>query len=381
MCCNLKSENSSQINGSNIPDLNSFTRGSVGLTRLLKRWYAVHRRDLPWRPPMGTCAPVDPYAVLVSEFMLQQTQVATVSGYFLRFMKSFPTLSALAAASEQDVLRHWQGLGYYSRARNLLAAAKRIEADFAGQIPRGADELSALPGIGRYTAGAISSIAFGRRTAILDGNVARVLCRLKKIQSDPRQPETIKLLWHLAEEILPRRDCGQFNSALMELGATICTPRRPRCPICPVRSFCQAFAAGLQETIPAPRKSRPTPIHARWTLCIRRHNRWLMERRPSAGRWAGLWQFPTVEAGRIPPTSAAIAAQIGIPIGPLRQLGQIRHALTHRRYIFTAFIAIALSASRSQNRKWIRLEDLDDIPLSRPQLKIAEMLQASVAIS
>ncbi len=349
------------------------------MARILNRWYATNRRDLPWRPPLGKSAPVDPYAVLISEFMLQQTQVATVAGYFRRFMEAFPNLAALADASEHDVLRLWQGLGYYSRARNLHATARRIVADFGGRIPREVDELTALPGIGRYTAGAISSIAFDRRAPILDGNVARVLCRLEKIQTDPREPKTVKRLWILAEKILPKRRYGQFNSALMELGATVCTPRQPQCPICPVRRFCQSAAAGLQETIPLPRKSRPTPILARWTVCVHHKNRWLLERRPRSGRWAGLWQFPTIEADDVAPASDAIGRRIGLPIRDLREIGQVRHALTHRRYVFTAFIATASTAPQFLNRKWIRLEELNDFPLSRPQLKIAEMLASSPA--
>jgi A/G-specific adenine glycosylase len=305
--------------------------------------------------------------------MLQQTQVATVTAYFLRFMEAFPTLAALAAASEHDVLRLWQGLGYYSRARNLHATARKIAADFDGQIPSRLDELTALPGIGRYTAGAIASIAFDRQAPILDGNVARVLCRLEKIESDPRNPKTVKQLWALAEKILPTRRCGQFNSALMELGATVCTPRLPKCPICPVKRFCRAAAAGLQDVIPPPRKSRPTPVVNRWTICVHRNNRWLLERRPSTGRWGGLWQFPTIE----PDAPAAISERIGLPIGDLREIGQIHHALTHRRYVFTAFVATARTMPQFSNRKWIRLEELHEFPRSRPQLKIAQMIRAS----
>jgi A/G-specific adenine glycosylase len=349
------------------------------LVGALLAWYARKRRDLPWRPAPWENGPVDPYAVLVSEFMLQQTQVATVVPYFSRFLAALPNLAALAASSERKVLRLWQGLGYYSRARNLHAAARQIVAQFDGQIPRSVQDLQTLPGIGRYTAGAIASIAFDQRAPILDGNVARVLCRLEKVRADPSRPATVRRLWQLAEEILPVRHCGQFNSALMELGATICTPRQPNCPICPLRRFCRAAAAGLQQTIPPPRKSRPAPILARWTICVHRQDRWLLERRPRTGRWAGLWQFPTIEAPDARPTSQSIGPRIGLRIAGLRKIGQIRHALTHRRYVFTAFTATARSAAQSPNRRWIGLEDLDRFPLSRPQLKIAEMLRASLA--
>ena len=211
----------------------------------LLRWYDGNRRDLPWRAAEGKA--LDPYHVLLSETMLQQTQVATVIPYFHRFLQRFPTLRSLADADEQEVLRLWQGLGYYSRARNLQKAAQVICRDFEGTLPCTATALLSLPGVGPYTAGAIASIAFGQRAPILDGNVQRVLCRLDCIRTDPRDPPTRQHLWDRAEQILPDRRLGDFNSALMELGATICTPRNPQCLLCPVRSHCQAFDAGLPD--------------------------------------------------------------------------------------------------------------------------------------
>jgi A/G-specific adenine glycosylase len=347
------------------------------LATKLIAWYAANRRDLPWRPPLGKTDAVDPYFVLVSEFMLQQTQVATVLPYFNRFIKAFPTIASLAKAPEQEVLRLWQGLGYYSRARNLQAAAQKIITDYRAQIPTTAEELQSLPGVGRYTAGAIASIAFGCRSPILDGNVARVLSRLENIDSDPRDPATRARLWQIAEDVLPTKDCGQFNSALMELGATICTPRRPRCLACPIRQFCKAAAAGTQESIPAPRKSRPVPTSARWTFCIHHKNRWLIERRPTTGRWPGLWQFPTIEAEDSPPEARKVSGSIGLTVTDLTLRGQVRHTLTHRRYLFTAFSAQTRSTRTAANRKWITLDELDQFALSRPQLRIAELLKGS----
>src|SRR5688500_6922469 len=275
----------------------------------LVRWYDSSRRDLPWRLATNSAAGErpDPYHVLVSEAMLQQTQVATVIPYFHRFLARFPTLDALAGADEQDVLRAWQGLGYYARARNLQGAARTVMSEHGGQLPREHDELLKLPGVGRYTAGAVASIAFERRAPIVDGNVARVLCRIDKIETDPRDRLTLEVLWTRAEQILPKKRVGDFNSALMELGATVCTPRSPQCLICPVRDHCEAFAAGLQDRIPAPRAAKPTPLLRRWTLCIRRGDHWLIEQRPTNGRCAGMWQFVTVPAGEgaapIPPTA------------------------------------------------------------------------------
>jgi A/G-specific adenine glycosylase len=263
----------------------------VQFRRRLLAWYDRHRRDLPWRRT------ADPYHVLVSEAMLQQTQVATVIPYYRRFLERFPAISDLARASEQEVLRLWQGLGYYSRARNLQAAAKTVVAEHGGKLPQTVEALLKLPGVGRYTAGAVASIAFGTRAPIVDGNVARVLCRIDRIETDPRERETLQLLWRRAEEILPKDRVGDFNSALMELGATVCTPRSPQCLICPVRAHCEAFAAGVQERIPAPRKAKPTPLLRRWTFCVERPGgEWLIEQRPSTGRWAGMWQFVTIEA-------------------------------------------------------------------------------------
>jgi A/G-specific adenine glycosylase len=350
-------------------------RDSRQFTRKLLKWYDRHRRDLPWRVSRDARAGdrPNPYHVLVSEAMLQQTQVKTVVPYFRRFTERFPAIDDLAGADEQDVLRLWQGLGYYSRARNLHAAAKKVVAEFRGEIPPDPDALRTLPGVGRYTAGAIASIAFDRRAPILDGNVARVLCRLDRISTDPREPQTQKLLWRRAEEILPARRAGDFNSALMELGATVCTPRAPKCLACPVREHCKALAAGEQERIPSARKAKPTPLVVRNAFCIRHvepdRERFLLEQRPTTGRWAGLWQFITRP-----------------PNGPVRarELGTIAHGLTHMRYEFRVLL-VNVSSNRSTRlakwidstraATWVTLDELDDYPLSRPQLRIAQMLR------
>jgi A/G-specific adenine glycosylase len=341
------------------------------LARGLVRWYELHRRDLPWRPALGTRTRVDPYWVMVSEFMLQQTQVATVIPYYKRFLTAFPTIQALADAPEQGVLRLWQGLGYYSRARNLHAAAKEVVGRHGGKVPFDLDALQSLPGIGRYTAGAIASIAFGLPCPILDGNVARVLCRLHDIQTDPREPKTRQRLWQIAAEMVPARNCGEFNSALMELGATVCTPRQPGCTICPIRDDCGARAAGTQNAIPPRRKAKPTPIHDRQVFCIRHKNEWLIERRPLHGRWAGLWQFPTIKAELALPTKLHGSLRIANP----QKIGEIRHALTHRRYIFTVYLSSTRAKKELADARWIGLNQLSEFPLSRPQQSVAELLR------
>lgn len=343
---------------------------SKQFARRLLRWYDRCRRDLPWRPCAARPGPLDPYHVLVSEIMLQQTQVATVIPYYHRFLARFPTIADLASAGEQDVLRVWQGLGYYSRARNLQAAARKVLADHGGAMPRNLEQLLKLPGIGRYTAGAIASIAFDLRAPILDGNVTRVLCRLDNITADPREKHTRALLWRRAEEIMPAQRPGDFNSALMELGATLCTPRNPQCLICPVRAHCEAQAAGTQEQIPAPKKARPTPLVRRTTYCIRKGDRWLIEQRPDRGRWAGMWQFLTTEAD----------SKIKLPLRPEKPLllGTVKHALTHRRYEFEVYVARVGKGSISTDnpaRRWVKLSELGDYPLPRPHLRMAEMLQ------
>jgi A/G-specific adenine glycosylase len=322
----------------------------------------------------------NPYHVLVSEAMLQQTQVATVIPYFRRFIGRFPTLAHLASADPQEVLRLWQGLGYYSRARNLQAAAKAVVQQYGGDLPRERDALLKLPGVGRYTAGAIASIAFDRRAAILDGNVTRVLCRVDRIEGDPRERQTQDLLWRRAEEILPRKRVGAFNTALMELGATVCIPRSPQCLICPVRQHCEAYAAGVQEKIPAPRKATPTPLLRRATFCIRRGDRWLIEQRPAKGRWAGMWQFVTLPADA-PAGPAALHELLPVRTTDPRPLGTVRHGLTHRRYQFEVFTCEALAGDAGGDatpRTWSTLDGLSEYPLPRPHLKVAELLRSGV---
>jgi A/G-specific adenine glycosylase len=344
--------------------------------RKLRLWYDRHRRDLPWRTPLGSDGghSPDPYHVLLSETMLQQTQVATVVPYFERFLQRFPTLEHLAQAPEQDVLRLWQGLGYYSRARNLQKCARQIVGEHQGQVPNEVATLLRLPGVGRYTAGAIASLAFDVRAPILDGNVTRALCRIDRIESDPRDREIQASLWRRAEEILPDTRVGDFNSALMELGATVCTPRNPQCLLCPVRAHCESMAAGAQERIPVPKKSAPTPLLERWVFCAEHQGHYLIQQRPPKGRWAGMWQFATVEPG-VSVIAAARQVTGGEVSRPVR-LGEVRHALTHRRYRFEAFTCRVTGANgcNSTSCRWVTLAELDHYPLPKPHLRIAQWL-------
>ena len=354
---------------------------SALFSRRLLKWYDRNRRDLPWRVRAGDKP--NPYHVLISEIMLQQTQVATVVPYFHRFIEKFSTLADLAAADEQLVLKLWQGLGYYSRARNLHQAAKTLVAAKNGQIPRDIESLLKLPGIGRYTAGAIASIAFDTAAPILDGNVARVLCRLDKITADPRDRQTQQVLWQRASQIVPKNRAGDFNSAMMELGATLCTPRSPNCLICPVKPHCQAFAAGLQDRIPLRKKKSPTSLFYRSVFCLRRGENgqatWLIEQRPPRGRWAGLWQFVTTESDGPPASADDVHVAAGVKSGIPQQISTIQHALTHRRYRFDVYLCDVSGQrgkGRQSNRRWVRLDQLDTYPLPRPHVRIAELLKA-----
>lgn len=348
--------------------------------RNLLNWYDRHRRDLPWRVAPGSprAATPDPYHVLLSETMLQQTQVATVVPYFRRFVGRFPTVVDLARADLQDVLRLWQGLGYYRRARNLHACAKAIVDEHGGVVPWDVEKLLSLPGVGRYTAGAIASLAYNARAPILDGNVMRVLCRVDKVETDPRERDVQAVLWARAEEILPgpkSRRAGDFNSALMELGATVCVPRNPQCLVCPVRSHCEAAAAGVQDRIPLPKKTKTTPLFKRYVLCARHGRHFLIERRPETGRWAGLWQFKTLESNGHPFSTGELRERLGLEVGEPTSLGVVRHGLTHRRYEFDAYVA-DFRGKRKAGQVWVTLEELDAYPLSKPQLSIAKLLES-----
>ncbi len=286
-------------------------RERAPISSKLLAWYRRNARALPWRENR------DPWRVWVSEIMLQQTTVKTVIPYYERFLGRFPTVQALAEAPESEVLKFWAGLGYYRRARNLHAAAKVVVAERGGRLPEDPDGWRSLPGIGRYTAAAIASIACGARAAVLDGNVIRVLSRLFAVRGDPKRNEA--RLWTLAEELLPRRaDPGDWNQAMMELGATICLPSSPLCEACPLKADCAARKLGLQEKLPQTAAERE-PVQVRWTcLASRRDGRLLVERR-TAGLLSGHWGLPELKDGGASKVADAVP------------LGAVRHSITHHR--------------------------------------------------
>ncbi len=297
--------------------------------RRLLAWYGRNARDLPWRRSD------DPYRVWLSEMLLQQTRVETATAYFKRFVARWPTVEALASAELDDVLGMWAGLGYYRRARFLHATARLIAAHDRGRFPREVAELRRLPGVGRYTAGAIASIAFGRAVAAVDGNVARVLARLAAIDEPIDTPAAQHRLWALAERLVSPRRPGAFNQALMELGASVCRPGVPRCAACPVAAHCAARHRGLEDQLPN-RTRRGGPVARRAiAAAVRRGARFLLVQRPADGLLGRMWGLPSVELGpRQAPESALrdhVAGRLGLTIRVGRRCGTVTHVFTHRR--------------------------------------------------
>lgn len=287
-------------------------------------WFERHgRHDLPWQREPA------PYRVWVSEIMLQQTQVATVIPYFQRFMRRFPELAALAAAPVDDVLALWSGLGYYARARNLHRAARIAVEKYAGALPEKIDDLVSLPGIGRSTAGAVLALGRGQRQPILDGNVKRVLARYHAVAGWPGDKVVADVLWEYAERHTPHERCAAYTQAIMDLGATVCTRRDPACSACPLHAGCKARKLHRQHEFPAPRPRRSHPVRSRRMLVVERDDAVLLEKRPPAGIWGGLWSLPEAPADVDPRDWCA--GRFGLRVGPPRRLPAFSHDFTHFR--------------------------------------------------
>ncbi|QSQ17354.1 A/G-specific adenine glycosylase [Myxococcus landrumensis] len=290
-------------------------------------WYDRNKRDLPWRRTK------DPYAIWLSEVMLQQTQVSTVIPYWERFLARFPTVLALASAPLDDVLAGWKGLGYYSRARNLHRAAQEIVSRFGGKLPSSAEDLLSLPGFGRYTSGAVASIAFGEEAPLVDGNVARVFSRLFEVEGPPGDREREATLWELATLLVKGERPGDFNQSLMEHGATTCRPENPLCLLCPVRDACGAFRAGRVDELP-PAKVRATPKKLTLALAVWSHaDTLLFARRADSGLFGGLWELPAAEVDEDATpeeTTLRLTAALGAGVRLESQLGTVKRQLTHR---------------------------------------------------
>jgi A/G-specific adenine glycosylase len=364
-----------ELDGGEATPLEAKVRAAV--TQALLDWYGKQRRPLPWR------ATRDPYCIWVSEVMLQQTQVATVLGFYERWLRRFPNVEALASADTEDVLKAWEGLGYYSRARNLQRAARDVVSRHAGKLPTSVAELLELPGIGRYSAGAIASIAFARDEPAIDGNIVRVLTRLFGLGGDPKRAPLAGRLWQLARELLPSGRAGEFNQALMELGATCCTPRVPRCAECPVRAQCRALALDRVLDFPEAGRRPAMSDEKRALAVVRKRQRVLVVRAPArAARWAGMWQFPDVlvRNGESPQaaleTAVALGTGVRVCIGD-RLLG-VRHQVTRFRIEIDVYACTA-QAGRARpltydEVRWCDIPALAALPMPAAHRRVARSL-------
>jgi len=351
-------------------------------------WFAQAKRDLDWRQTR------DPYRVWISEIMLQQTRVAAVRPYYRRFMERFPTVDALARARPEAVLRSWAGLGYYSRARNLHRAAKEIVGRHGGDFPRRIEEALALPGIGHYTAAAVLSIAYGEPHAVLDGNVARVLARLGAIRGDLRRPKRWRELTAVANALLPVQAApateapagpsGDWNQAMMELGATLCTPRAPQCAVCPVSRWCRAHALGIALRLPSPRR-KPKAVHLALSAAVlldpRGRTLLLRQKSDHSSLFSSLWHFPAVKSAK--PSREKLARYLQSAFGitaALEPLPLARHTVTFRRILLAPYLVrvaklperkAAAAGLASKNVRTLRLAEIERLPISSATKKIA----------
>ncbi|HEX7926407.1 MAG TPA: A/G-specific adenine glycosylase [bacterium] len=344
----------------------------------LLAWFAEARRALPWRERY------EPYAVWISEMMLQQTQVETVLPYYRRWMERFPSVEAVAEAPLADVLKLWEGLGYYSRARNLHRAAQVVMDQHGGTCPSTVEALLELPGIGRYTAGAIASIAFNQPVPLVDGNVVRVLSRVFAVRESYKRPEGQRLLWGLAEAALPHDRPREFNEGLMELGALICRPRAPNCLLCPWSAHCQARELGNPEAFPVREARKARPVRHGVLLLAQNGDALLVRQRPADGLWGGMWEFPWIERTAKEPSDAAVQRLMGElslrgKVSPA-EVGQVSHGLTHFQLelaCFTARFKTAKAPPPESAAKWVSPAELKALALGRFNHKALALLKAS----
>lgn len=341
-------------------------------------WYAEHQRDLPWRRAR------DAYTVWVSEIMLQQTRVDTVIPYYERFLERFPTVEALARAPLQNVLKVWENLGYYSRARNLHRAAREVVERFSGEIPQDRDALQSLPGIGPYTAGAILSFAFGKAEATVDGNVRRVLCRLFGIREPVDRASGLRAVDARAQALVPAERPGDFNQALMDLGADICTPRGPRCGACPLQGLCMAEQEGDPEALPVKGKRRPIPHRLAVAAVIQdSQGRFLVVKRADRGLLGGLWKLPggELESGERPAHALErqVAAEVGLRVrADTEPAASVNHVYSHFRLALQAHVCRLLEgrprAKACDGWQWVAPPAWGGLPFSRADRKVLEAL-------
>jgi A/G-specific adenine glycosylase len=348
------------------------------IRKRLLGWYDRHRRDLPWRRRGG-----DPYAQWVAEVMLQQTRVETVVPYYQRFLTRFPTVAALAAADFDEVLKSWEGLGYYRRILHLHRAAGAV-VEAGGIVPDTVEGLEALPGVGAYTARAVASIAFGRPAAAVDGNVARVISRLFGLDADPRTTGGKQTVQRIADQLLHQTRPGDFNQAWMDLGSMICTPRDPQCPQCPMENVCRAARSGDAARLPLRGTQRQVQKIVVAVGMFHDQGRLLVQRRPTGGLWSGLWEFPSVEVtsgGGIQSVVRTLASDVGVTLaGEPRKMAMVRHELTHRSIRFEAFLAeVAERNGRMRGRRWVDTQGFEKLAVSTAHRRVWQAVQGRVA--
>ncbi len=342
----------------------------------MAQWYQSHSRDLPWR------ATNDPYRIWISEVMLQQTRVDTVIPYYAKWMAAFPDLESLFRAGEQEVLQLWEGLGYYSRARNLVKAARVLITEYQGRFPVTVEELRKLPGVGEYMAGALASIAMGRDEIALDGNGLRVIARLVEYSTPINIPISKQEIGDIMRQMLPPGRAGDFNQAIMDLGSLICTPKNPHCASCPLRSECRAFRQGKPEAYPIKARKAPIPHYVVVAAVIREENRVLIDKRRADGLLGGLWEFPggKVETGEDLPGALKreILEELGVSLIVENEIGQYKHAYTHYRvtvHVFNGRIPRGEPrALEADEIRWVDISDLDQFPMGKVDRLISRAL-------
>jgi len=344
--------------------------------QVLLTWYRQYGRALPWRMQC------EPYRIWLSEVMLQQTGVKTVLPYYQTFLEKFPNIEMLASAPIDEVITLWAGLGYYSRARNLHAAAIQVCEQHAGEFPDNLPDLISLPGVGRSTAGAILAIAFNRKGVILDGNVRRVLCRLYALQADPRSRESEKMLWQWADQLTPIDDAHDYAQAMMDLGATVCTPRQPDCENCPVRFCCCAAEQNLQQQLPQKRAKKKVPVRQEVVVVVRSNCGYAVRKRPLHGMLAGLWEFPTQQFSQplsvLQLHSEAVALVDGANIVAL---GEIMHVYSHFKAHLHVYEVVANKdrVPSLSHCEWLSFEQLCQLPFHGSHKKIIQTLLTAEA--
>ncbi|GAB4471372.1 MAG: A/G-specific adenine glycosylase [Anaerolineales bacterium] len=347
------------------------------ITPELLAWYAQNARTLPWRGRSS------PYAIWVSEIMLQQTRVETVVPYYLRWMERFPDLASLANAREDEVLRYWEGLGYYARARNLWQAAQIVQQRYQGNLPQEVSSLRKLPGIGNYTAAAIASIAFGQDEATLDGNIRRVLARLTANRLPLHTTQSDRELLHFAKSHLPAGKAAQYNQAWMDLGAMICTPRQPRCELCPLSAHCQSFQQGIQNEIPITKARNILPHYVVTAAIIGQEGKFLITQRPRHGLLGGMWEFPGGKCQDQESLEACLQREIreelDLQIAIGTKFGTYRHAYTHYRVTLHAFRCSIPDRHQptpleGQAYRWVEAPQLSTYPMGKIDRQIARQI-------